>query len=104
MSDIFGALFDSFMGKGDTDTWLVGEDAFTPNLPGDALRFMCDPEKDKTPTSGDFYSRDYYPDRYRGPADNGGVHFNSGIANLGKCVETHTNVSCDRISTNALYF
>lgn len=93
MSDIFGALFDSFMGKSDTDTWLHGEDYKTPNVPGDASRYLCDPEKDKTPTSGDFYSRDYYPDRYQGSLDHGGVHFNSGIANLGKCMETHTNVS-----------
>ncbi len=27
-------------------------------------------------------SRDYYPDRYMGGLDHGGVHFNSGIANL----------------------
>ena len=45
ISDIFGALFDSFMGKGDTDTWLVGEDAFTPNVPGDALRLCCATQK-----------------------------------------------------------
>src|SRR5690606_833759 len=27
-------------------------------------------------------SADYYPDRYQGSQDNGGVHSNSGIANL----------------------
>ena len=79
ISDIFGALVDAFIGKNDDDIWLLGEDIFTPSVAGDALRYMCDPAKNNL-------SRDYYPDRYQGPLDGGGVHWNSGIANLGECV------------------
>lgn len=45
---------------------------------------MCDPELDRKIYSGEFYSRDYYPHRYTGTRDYGGVHLNSGIANLGE--------------------
>jgi len=37
-----------------------------PNTPGDALRYMNDPQ-----LGGDY---DYYPTRYTGTSDNGGVH------------------------------
>ena len=57
---------------------------------GDALRYMCDPELDRTDYIGEFYSRDYYPDRYRGTEDYGGVHLNSGIANLGEFMQYHS--------------
>jgi bacillolysin len=40
---------------------------------------MCDPAVDIL-----YGSRDYYPDRYVGTWDYGGVHINSGIANLGE--------------------
>lgn len=59
------------------NVWKLGEDIWTPQIPGDALRYMNDPTLDG-------HSRDYYPDRYIGDDDNGGVHSNSGIANLGK--------------------
>jgi Zn-dependent metalloprotease len=73
-SDIFGAMVDRQEGASVTDTWLLGEDIYTPGTPGDALRNMADPAAE-----GDY---DYYPDRYTGSSDNGGVHWNSGIANL----------------------
>ncbi len=73
-SDIFGAGIDRQEGASITDTWLLGEDIYTPGIDGDALRVMNDPA-----AAGD---RDYYPDRYSGLSDNGGVHTNSGIANL----------------------
>jgi hypothetical protein len=41
---------------------------------------MCDP---RASGQGD---RDFYPQRHRGSFDYGGVHYNSGIANLGKQV------------------
>ncbi len=87
ISDIFGALVDAFIGKNDEDIWLCGEDITTPGgVVGDASRYMCDPAKDNA-------SRDYYPDRYLGEEDNGGVHWNSGIANLGECVRmAHVHV------------
>jgi bacillolysin len=72
-SDIWGEFVDLTNGAGD-DTpgvrWLMGED-----LPIGAIRDMSDP-----PSYGD-------PDRigsgnyYCGTADNGGVHWNSGVAN-----------------------
>jgi vibriolysin len=77
MSDIFGAVCESWKRGGQItdDTWKIGEDMQTPAIPGDALRYMNDPVADRI-------SRDFYPDRYVGTWDNGGVHVNSGIANL----------------------
>jgi len=73
-SDIFGAMVDRQEGATGADIWFIGEDVYTPNTPGDALRNMADPAQ-----FGDY---DYYPTRYTGSSDNGGVHWNSGIANL----------------------
>lgn len=74
-SDIMGAATESWSdGSVNSDTWKLGEDIYTPGTAGDALRTMNDPA-----ASGDV---DYYPDRYTGTADHGGVHTNSGIANL----------------------
>ena len=76
MSDIMGAVCEAWKDKAiSANTWLVGEEIYTPNTPGDALRYMTNPTKDN-------YSADYYPERLTGTADNGGVHGNSGIANL----------------------
>ncbi|MFE8599565.1 M4 family metallopeptidase [Archangium violaceum] len=77
LSDIFGAYCESWS-RGwvvDAAVWLVGDDVWTPNTPGDALRYMANPTQDGS-------SKDYYPTRYTGTSDNGGVHWNSGIANL----------------------
>ncbi len=52
----------------------IGEDCWLPLDPTVALRYMGHPSDDGS-------SRDHYSDRYQGPADNGGVHFNSGIGN-----------------------
>jgi Zn-dependent metalloprotease len=76
-SDIFGNAVEAYTRNGGTpnaNTWKVGEDIYTPNTAGDALRYMNDPA-----LGGD---SDYYPTRYTGTADHGGVHTNSGIANL----------------------
>ena len=60
----------------DDHTWRIGEAVAGPSLAGGALRFMNNPTQDG-------YSRDYYPERLpAGGEDNGGVHGNSGIANL----------------------
>ncbi len=74
LSDIFGALVDRQEGATGSDIWLVGEDIYTPGTPNDGLRDMAYPS-----SVGDY---DYYPTRYTGNSDNGGVHWNSGIANL----------------------
>jgi vibriolysin len=76
LSDIFGASTEAWMdGFVSADTWKLGEDTWTPGISGDALRYMNNPTQDGS-------SKDYYPERYTGTADNGGVHWNSGIANL----------------------
>ncbi|MEM9488412.1 MAG: M4 family metallopeptidase [Myxococcota bacterium] len=77
MSDIFGVAVGSHSHGGvvDANTWLLAEDVFTPGIPGDSLRYMDNPTRDGIST-------DYYPTRYIGDLDYGGVHWNSGIANL----------------------
>jgi vibriolysin len=75
MSDIFGASIEAYRdGAVSANTWKIGEECWTPGTAGDALRYMNDPA-----IAGDY---DYYPTRYTGTSDNGGVHWNSGIANL----------------------
>ncbi len=77
MSDIFAAYCESWT-KGwvmDAAVWMIGDDVWTPATAGDALRYMGNPTQDGS-------SKDYYPTRYTGTSDNGGVHWNSGIANL----------------------
>jgi bacillolysin len=73
-SDIFGAMVDRQEGAQGADIWFIGEDIYTPGIQGDALRNMADPA-----AFGDY---DWWPTRYTGSSDNGGVHWNSGIANL----------------------
>jgi Zn-dependent metalloprotease len=77
MSDIFAAYCESWK-LGWTvpaSVWMIGDDVWTPGTAGDALRYMANPTQDGS-------SKDYYPTRYTGTSDNGGVHWNSGIANL----------------------
>jgi len=73
-SDIMAAAAEYYYQSSQFD-WLLGEDIWTPGTSGDALRYMNDPTVDGS-------SRDHYSSRYVGSADNGGVHWNSGIANL----------------------
>ncbi|HEX7704351.1 MAG TPA: M4 family metallopeptidase [Kofleriaceae bacterium] len=84
MSDIMSATCEAHKNGGvNANTWLVGEDIFTPNTPGDALRYMANPTLDASLYPADIGgSRDYYPERYTGQFDYGGVHLNSGLANL----------------------
>ncbi|MCH9652008.1 MAG: M4 family metallopeptidase [Deltaproteobacteria bacterium] len=74
-SDIFAAGAEFWKDGYSADIWKLGEDVYTPGTAGDALRYMNNPTLDGV-------SQDYYPERYTGSADNGGVHWNSGIANL----------------------
>jgi Zn-dependent metalloprotease len=73
-SDILGSSAEGWKNGISANTWKLGEDAYTPATAGDALRYLNDPA-----AAGD---SDYYPTRYTGSADGGGVHTNSGIANL----------------------
>ena len=76
MSDVFGAASEAFLAGGTSaNTWMIGEDAWTPGTDGDAMRYM------NNPTLDDF-SRDHWDTRFLGDEDNGGVHLNSGIPNL----------------------
>lgn len=75
MSDVFGAATEAYKdGVITLDVWKIGDEIYTPAIAGDALRTMHDPV-----ASGDY---DYYPTRYVGTADYGGVHWNSGVQNL----------------------
>jgi thermolysin len=72
-SDIMGTAIEFFFqqagsGPGSAD-YLLGEDVVTPG----GLRSMENP--------GAYGDPDHYSIRFRGAADNGGVHINSGIAN-----------------------
>lgn len=81
VSDIFGAMVERYVKGESSNTWKIGEQAYTPATSGDALRYMDNPHA--APNSG--YTADddpdHYSERYTGTADNGGVHINSGIAN-----------------------
>ncbi|MGX5173125.1 M4 family metallopeptidase [Aliikangiella sp. IMCC44653] len=74
-SDIMGLSAEAYKNGTTTSSWKLGDGAYTPGTPGDALRYMNNPTQDGS-------SKDYYPERYVGTQDNGGVHWNSGIANL----------------------
>lgn len=87
MSDIFGSGAEAWLASGGSaagnpatvthtaDTWLLGKEVAGPKLTGGALRYMDNPTLD-------MQSKDYFPERYVGTGDNGGVHLNSGIPNL----------------------
>lgn len=47
LSDVFGASAEAFdAGGASSNTWLMGEQAYTPGTAGDALRYLGDPAKD----------------------------------------------------------
>ncbi|WJV30260.1 M4 family metallopeptidase [Rossellomorea sp. AcN35-11] len=101
MSDIFGTLVE-FDANNNPD-WEIGEDIYTPNKSGDALRSMSDPAKYGDP--------DHYSVRYTGTQDNGGVHINSGIGNKAAYLlsqgGTHYGVNVTGIGTaktGAIYY
>lgn len=91
MSDILGAMCEANYFGVSPNTWKIGEDIWTPGTAGDAMRYMDSPTLDDDSMhhafygpydDPEFYSRDWYPSRFTGYKDHGGVHFNSGIANL----------------------
>ena len=79
-SDIFGLSAEAYKNGVTTSSWLLGNDLYN-NQPGKAFRYMNNPTKDG-------YSKDWWPERIayvtnpNAQNDNGGVHGNSGIANL----------------------
>ena len=77
VSDCFASLVDS-------TNWLIGEDVYTPNVPGDALRSMQDPHNGATigdPKWQPANMSEYVSLADDAPHDWGGVHINSGIPN-----------------------
>lgn len=84
MADVFGVLISSYnkynvanggTWKFDPADWVVGDDIYTPNIQGDALRSLADPTLYGQPAHMDNYWDLPKAD------DDGGVHSNSGIPN-----------------------
>lgn len=72
IADIFGAMVElDATGAQTAGTWQIGEQAYTPGIAGDALRYLDDPGRNGLPTR--------YIDRYQGTSDSGGVHINCAI-------------------------
>jgi len=91
MADIMGASSTVYKAGGiGPNTWHIGHDCY---LEGVALRYMDNPILDDA-------SYDWYPTRYKGSADNGGVHWNSGIANLAYVLMVQGGVHPQQKSTN----
>jgi Zn-dependent metalloprotease len=74
-SDIAGVSVDYFANPGGAN-FLIGEQCYTPATPGDALRYMNNPNLANNP---DTYLGTFW---YGGTSDNGGVHTNSGVQNF----------------------
>ncbi len=81
-SDIMGAMVELYADGGvvSTNTWLIGEDIYTPGTAGDALRRMDNPNAVGDP---DHYSLRLYPGTCTPSSANDqcGVHTNSSISN-----------------------
>jgi Zn-dependent metalloprotease len=81
LSDVFGAMVERWVDGENADVWKIGEDCYTPSIPGDASRYLNEPHL----ADGYGYTTDdqpdHYSERYLGAEDAGGVHVNSGIAN-----------------------
>lgn len=75
-ADVFGTLIEYEYQKDKAD-WLCGEDVWTPNVQGDALRSLSDPTRFDQPDHMNNYKN--LPNTEQG--DWGGVHINSGIPN-----------------------
>lgn len=80
-ADVFGSMVEAYAdGAISAQTWLIGEDAYTPGTPGDALRRMDNPNAVGDP---DHYSVRLYPGTCTPSSSNDycGVHTNSSISN-----------------------
>lgn len=86
IADVFGVLISTYnkynvanggVWKFNSSDWVIGDDIYTPNISGDALRSLSNPTLyDQTAHMNNYR---YYPDTEMG--DWGGVHINSGIPN-----------------------
>ena len=83
-SDVFGTAITQFHLKQEPDEadWLIGNEIMGPTLYGEALRSMKAPGSAyDNPLMGKDPQPAHMDDYYSGPADNQGVHINSGIFN-----------------------
>jgi Zn-dependent metalloprotease len=84
ISDVFGSLVKQYHRNetADAANWLIGEDVWTPDIAGDALRSLKAPG---TAYDDPLVGKDDQPahmdDYVHTTSDNGGVHINSGIPN-----------------------
>ncbi|PEZ06642.1 peptidase M4 family protein [Bacillus sp. AFS018417] len=104
LSDIMGAMVDR-------DDWEMGEDIYTPDKAGDALRSLSNPAALPNPLKPTEGYPDHYSKRYTGTVDNGGVHINSSINNKAAYLVseggTHYGVTVNgvgRAATEKIYY
>jgi Zn-dependent metalloprotease len=78
--DVFGAMVELYaLGSISNKTWMIGEDFYTPNISGDALRYLDYPHKAANMGYTADDNPDYITQIYTGSLDNGGVHVNCGV-------------------------
>jgi Zn-dependent metalloprotease len=85
MSDVFGSLVKQRVKNQTADQadWIIGEGLFTPKVKGLGIRSMKAPGTAyDDPVLGKDPQPAHYKNIHTGFEDNGGVHINSGIANL----------------------
>ncbi|MFN0304334.1 MAG: M4 family metallopeptidase [Burkholderiales bacterium] len=84
-ADVFGSLVRQYRKKQTAKTadWLIGKEILIPAPTRTALRSMKDPGTayKNDPDIGSDPQPKHYKNRYKGTADSGGVHINSGIPN-----------------------
>ena len=83
-ADVFGSLVKQWKKrqKADKADWLIGPDIMGPGTKAKALRtFKDEPAYSNDPLLGDDPQPKHLSKKYRGSADSGGVHINSGIPN-----------------------
>lgn len=83
-SDVFGTAIKQYSNKQSADDadWLIGNDIMGPKLFGEALRSMKAPGTAfDNPLMGKDPQPSHMNNYFDGPADNHGVHINSGIFN-----------------------
>lgn len=97
-SDVFGmAIKQWVLGENNkTSSWIVGEGIFNPSIKGLGIRSMKSPGEayNDPDTIGRDKQPAHYKDKYTGPEDQQGVHWNSGILNkifYEYCINTGAN-------------
>jgi Zn-dependent metalloprotease len=83
-SDVFGSMIKQWVKNQTVDQadWLIGEGLLTTRVKGVALRSMKEPGTAyNDPVLGKDPQPGHMKNLYKGTADNGGVHINSGIPN-----------------------